>query len=406
MSAIHALAQLLPEHVAKRLRSFPRLAVEWGAPPRWFGYRHVVRETVPEHMARRGVTAGQYETVHPESVAANPLPRNVSRRSDLPNDPGWWGYSYHDVPGRVSGETFVARVQDALVTWYQDPDRGGDFYPAILANDGRALDLREIRFRAKHAEALRQAGPPVRLDRATWFAERVYDNHSHWLTAHLPKLLLLRERGELGTVLLPPLRTESIDRSLRMLGLDPEAFPSFQMDRPLFVAELTVVGTDRFRPELLRKVRAAYSGDLPTPKRRIYVSRARASRRRLLNEEEVWPLFEGKGFERVFMEDLPFEQQVTLMQETAVLAAPHGAGLTNMLFCSEGARVVEIADLSFPNPNFYALASGLGLPYWIVRAESVGEQHPLERDMVVSKEAIQDVLLTVLHGLPSPSKGE
>lgn len=399
MISIAPIAQILPAAAVRLLRKIRRKAIQLGAPPKWFGYRGIVRETVPDYFAGGG--AGRYETVHSESVARNPLPQNVADRAELPDDAGWWGYSFRDVPERASGETFVATVPDALVTWYRDPDQGDDFYPAILSGDGRGLDLREIRFRPKHAGALRHSGPPVRLDRATWFAERVYDNHSHWLTAHLPKLLLLKERGELDPVLLPPERTAAIDGSLRMLGLDPDAFPTFGMGRPLRIGELTVVGSDRFRPELLRKVPAAYADPAARPHRRVYVSRARAGRRRLVNESEVWPLFERRGFERVFMEDLPFEGQVRLMQETAVLAAPHGAGLTNMMFCAEGTRVVEIADLGFPNPNFYAVAAALGHPYWIVRAESVGEGHPLEKDLRVAPNAVEAILPSVLEGLPA-----
>ena len=384
-------------------RRFGRNAVRRGVSPSVFGHRFVERETIPDHFARRGPDAGRYETAHPEAVAHNPLPQNVTDRGALPADRGWWGYSFYDVPERTSGETFVVTIRDALVTWYRDEDQGGDFFPAIMSSDGRGLDLREIRFRWKHGRALRQSGPPVRVERATWFAERVYDNHSHWLTAHLPKLLLLKKRGELADVLLPPERTETIDGSLRMLGLDPEAFPTFDLSHPLRVGELTIIGSDRFRPELLQSVREAFADPEAVPTRRIYISRARAARRRLLNEDEVWPLFEARGFERVFMEDLPFEEQVRLMQETAVLAAPHGAGLTNMIFCAEGTRVVEIADLGFPNPNFYAIAAALGLPYWIVEAASVGEGHPLEKDLEVDPDALPPVLDAVVEAAPPTS---
>ena len=92
------------------------------------------------------------------------------------------------------------------------------------------------------------------------------------------------------------------------------------------------------------------------------------------------------------MEEYDFEAQVRLMQQTAVLFAPHGAGLTNMMFCPEGADIVEIADLDFPNPNFYALASAMGHRYWLIPAEGVGGGHPLEKDMTVGPEKIARVL--------------
>ncbi|WP_166259507.1 glycosyltransferase family 61 protein [Marinobacter salicampi] len=370
-------------------------SVKRGAPPRWFGYRGVIRESVPEYFGRHSgdTTAGHYETVHPEAVASNPLPDNFSSPDELPDDRGWWGYSFRDVPHRISGETFMATVPDCLITWYRNPEQENDFYPAILNRDSRAFDMREVRFRPMHAETLRQSPEPARLKRATWFIERVYHNHSHWLTAHLPKLLLLREKGMLDQVILPPERSAAIDGCLRMLGLKPEQFQTYDPARPLFVEELTIMGTDRFRPELLRMVPQAFGiNEAVKPHRKVFISRLHAARRRLVNEEEIWALLEPQGFERVLMENMTFEDQVRLMSETAVLVAPHGAGLTNMLFCPEGAHIVEIADLSFPNPNFYALASALGHRYSLARAESLGDVHPLEKDLKVDPSRVTEIL--------------
>ncbi len=375
----------------------PALAasVERGLPARWAGYRWIRHETVAAHFRRRGpaYAAGRYETVHPMAMARNPLPCNVPSSAMLPADAGWWGYSFRDVPARTSAETFIATIPDALVTWYRDPTRGGDFYPAIVTDDGRALDLREMRFRPGHGAVLRQAAAPAHRAKATWIIERVYDNHAHWLTAHLPKLLLLRERGRLADVLLPPERTPAIDNSLRMLGLAPERFATFDPSRPLRVGELTILGTDRFRPELLRLIPRAFGvPDAPAPRRKVFISRTGAARRRLANEDEIWPLLAAAGFERVRMEELGFAAQVELMQQTAVLCGPHGAGLTNMLFCPPGAHIVEIADPGFPNPNFYAIAAALGHRYWILPASSLGEARPLDRDLAIDPALVRETL--------------
>jgi hypothetical protein len=387
----HALHRHLRAAVATALAA----AVERGVPPGWTGWRWIRHETVHAHFRRRGAAfaADRYETVHPEAVAHNPLPRNIGTPALLPADPGWWGYSFRDVPARTSGETFIATIADARVAWYRDPARGGDFHPAIVTDDGRSLDLREIRFRPGHGAVLRGAGPPARLRKATWIIERVYDNHSHWLTAHLPKLLLLRDRGELADMQLPPQRTAAIDSSLRMLGLPPEQFATFDPARPLRVGELTILGTDRFRPELLRLIPRAFGVlDAPAPWRRVFISRAGASRRRLANEDELWPLLAAAGFERVRMEALAFEEQVALMRQTSVLCGPHGAGLTNMLFCPPGAHIVEIADPGFPNPNFYALAAALGHDYWILPATSHGDTRPLDRDLSIDPALLRQTL--------------
>jgi capsular polysaccharide biosynthesis protein len=345
---------------------------------------------VQDYLAR-GIAGSACRVIHPESTAENPLPRNVAAIEQLPDDRGWWGYSFRDVPSRRSGETVIATIPDCRVVWYRDSAKACDFYPAIVTGSGTALDMRELRFRPAHAAALRQR--PARIARATWIIERVYHNHSHWLTAHLPKLLLLRELGELDGVVLPRERTPVIDGSLHAIGLSPDDFRQFEPDQFLQVDELVVVATDRFRPELLRRVPEAFGVATDAAGGgRVFVSRARASRRRLLNEEAVWPLLREAGFERVCLEELSFAEQVALMRRTAVMVAPHGAGLTNMLFCPPGAHVVEIADLSFPNPNFYALASALNHHYWLVAGEGLGECHPLEKDLRVAPGRLQEVL--------------
>jgi hypothetical protein len=370
-------------------RRVAQAGVERGVPPSWFGHRWVREESLAEHLSRTGRRS---ELVHPATVFTNPLPCNIKERDALPADRGWWGYSMRDVPARPSPPTLIGTLEDVRILPFTEPEDPEYFRPAILTRDGRSLEMREVSFRPMHTERLRAARPSVRRERATWVLERVYDNHSHWLTAHLPKFVLLRDRGMLGDVLLPPRRTAVMDASLRRLGLNPDTFPTFEADRPLDVEHLTVLSTDRFRPELLRPVREAFGAPVSTLHRRVFISRAKATRRRLLNEGDVWPLLNAAGFERVFMEELSFEEQVALMSETSVLFAPHGAGLTNMMFCPPGTHVVEIADLSFPNPNFYALAAAMDHRYWLIPADGVGDVHPLEKDLRVDPGAVADVL--------------
>jgi len=356
--------------------------VSRGVPPSLFGYRYFERETVAEYFSRHpDQRERRYEVLKAEAVAHNPLPRNIMTRQELPANAGWWGYSFFDVPERRSGETFLARFKDCKVSWYGEPDLGEDFFPALIHGGNRALDLREIRFRPGHSRLLRQSKGAVRHSDAVWFIERVYHNHSHWLTAHLPKLLLLRKHGLISRALLPKVRTQVIDQSLEMIGLVPEEFLLFDFSKPLEVEELTVLGTDRFAPHLLRSVPPAFGVPETAGSRRIFISRSQAKRRKLVNEDDIRPKMEADGFEFVCMENLSFIEQIELMKETRVLFGSHGAGLTNMMFCPPESHIVEIADPSFPNPNFYALASALGHHYWLLPARAHGSVHPLEKDL-------------------------
>lgn len=369
--------------------------------PSLFNYRWIEKETVHEYIARRKGSVPDliYETIQKKKRENNPLPCNIESRDELPNDRGWWGYSFWDVPARTSGETFMATLPDCRVVPCINPN-DNQFWVTILNQDQRSLEMDQITLRPWNMDVLRSVNRPDEVDKATWFLERVFRNHSHWLTSHLPKLILLKERDQLENVIFPPpeLRTPVIDRSFEILDIDPDKYRTFDYTRPLKVRELTVVETDRFRPELLQSVRKTFCTppENKTPHRRLYISRAKAERRLLLNEKEIWPILEKLGFEKVFMEDLDFIDQITAMQQAEIVLAPHGAAITNVIFCQQGTHVVEIADLSFPNPNFYALASAMGHHYWILNAEGLGEMHPLEKDLRINPSEVQATVERVL----------
>ncbi|GFE64894.1 hypothetical protein KIN_19680 [Litoreibacter roseus] len=268
-----------------------------------------------------------------------------------------------------------------------------DFSPAIMDPTGQSLDLREIRYRPFHA-ALAARPPDLVMDHAVWIAERVFDNHSHWLSAHLPKLVLLKDRGQLTDLVLPEKRPQTVDDSLRMLSIDPEDCAVLPLNAVLYAKTLTLVENDRFDPALLNATRAALA-PTRTPTRRIFISRKAAKGRKLIEEEQLMPVLTEAGFETVVMEHLNFAEQIDLMSETAVLLAPHGAGLTNMLFCPIGTRVIEMADPAYPNPNFYAMAAALGLPYALIAAKGVGAAHPLEQDLSVDPAEVARVLALI-----------
>ena len=376
-----------------------RKSIRMGIPPKWFNYRWIEKETVHQYLDRKQNSKlnESYKTIHETEVVKNPLPCNIEDRDDLPRDRGWWGYSFRDVPNRTSGDTFMATLPDCKVIPCLNPE-DDQFWVSILNSDDRSLELDQISYRSWHGDVLRSSSGFDKTAEATWFLERVYRNHSHWITSHLPKLILLKERNELENIVLPPkhLRTPVINSSLEMMGINPEEFRTFDESRPLQVKKLTVLENDRFRPELLKSVRKAFCIGNPAPShRRIYISREKAERRKLVNGDKVWSCLEKMGFEKIYMEDLSFSDQILLMQQASVVVAPHGAAITNVIFCQPGTHVVEIADLSFPNPNFYALSSAMGHHYWILDAEGIGDVHPLKKDLYIDPSEVKNTVLKI-----------
>lgn len=120
------------------------------------------------------------------------------------------------------------------------------------------------------------------------------------------------------------------------------------------------------------------------PPKRIYISRAQAKSRRIVNEEEVMASLAAYGFERYVLEELSFRDQVRLFQQAEAVVAPHGAGLANILF-SERLTVLEIFGDSV-NPCYYTLASVLGYRYGFMQA--ITEDSDLRVDLDKMKRVL------------------
>ena len=108
------------------------------------------------------------------------------------------------------------------------------------------------------------------------------------------------------------------------------------------------------------------------PGRKIYISRRNAGRRRILNDAELESMLTARGFEMVTLGSQSIYEQARIFAEADVIVAQHGAALTNLLYASPGAKVVEI----FPFPghdeiHYRKICPVLGLDYH--RAEQIPE---------------------------------
>lgn len=109
---------------------------------------------------------------------------------------------------------------------------------------------------------------------------------------------------------------------------------------------------------------------------RIYVSRVDSNFRRLLNEVDVIrDLVSSRGFVAMNMRNVPPALQMALFSNAHTIVAPHGAGLTNLVFrgTSEMRTVLELQPHSYQNPCFKVISAALGDPHMAV----VGSDSPM-----------------------------
>ncbi len=99
------------------------------------------------------------------------------------------------------------------------------------------------------------------------------------------------------------------------------------------------------------------------PHRRLYINRSDARKRSIRNEAEIWPSFERRGFESIAAGKLPFRDQVSLFAEAELIAGPHGAGFSNLLFAPHSAKVLEISNVERAKSVYFLLTKAMGQQY-------------------------------------------
>jgi len=145
-----------------------------------------------------------------------------------------------------------------------------------------------------------------------------------------------------------------------------------------------------------------YEGANPS---RVYINRR--DERRLKNEKEVQNLLRANGFDIVTLEDLTLDQQVQLFAYADLIVGFHGAGLTNLLFCEKGTRVLEIVDIDLVHPSYL---DGIVIPgrkavrtYFHVAAHMKGllyssiESHRYVLNLQLLKKTIESLIQESKH---------
>jgi len=102
--------------------------------------------------------------------------------------------------------------------------------------------------------------------------------------------------------------------------------------------------------------------DTTSKNNRIYISRANAIKRRVTNEKALMNMLSDYGFERHLLENNSIESNALLFDHADFVIGPHGAGLTDLIFCQEDTNVIELYASKY-NRAYKNISDVMGLNY-------------------------------------------
>lgn len=193
-----------------------------------------------------------------------------------------------------------------------------------------------------------------------------HGNISHFLSDLLPRIQLVHDTGMRADAWLVHRSTAAWAREgLTLAGLTVGEIVEIEPDELVTAATLVVPSPSGFAPRTAPwACRAAKRllGRLVRPgNARIWVSRADASRRHVLNEDDVVRALRSMGFESVTLTGLPLAEQVGLIAGASIVIGAHGAGLSPVIAAPPGGTLIEFFHPRAIHPEYWRLA---GLSGW------------------------------------------
>jgi hypothetical protein len=195
-----------------------------------------------------------------------------------------------------------------------------------------------------------------------------------------------------------PLHNKPYERQyLSLLGLGEDAvLDTREPIEPRSIIISNLQSSNRMlTPTRLASLRDAFVGEIQPPagKRRMYLSR-KGWKRHVLNENEVRRVVSSYGLEIIESMPTSVEEQIQLFSEASLIVAPHGAALTNLVWCSPGTHVIELFTRSYVMDMYSRISHVLGLRHTYLVDDAREPHHwtNLHKDMVVDIPSLDSAL--------------
>jgi capsular polysaccharide biosynthesis protein len=236
--------------------------------------------------------------------------------------------------------------------------------------------------------------------------DRWSKGYYHWMSDVLPRLYSVRDDIPRSTLMIPDdFAEEFIISSLKAFSFE-STFPIPRFSR-VKVAHCIVPGrvapTGNYNETVIQGVRNLLLHYFRDAKNqfgdRIYISRAKAKRRKIVNESEVTDVLRQNGFQIVFLEDHSLSEQIGICRNTKYLVSNHGAGLTNMIFMDAGASVLEFRKFGDDHDLcYFSLASAVKLRYfYLFGTPDSPEKNVQQANLYVPIDRLKNCLADMLR---------
>lgn len=225
------------------------------------------------------------------------------------------------------------------------------------------------------------------------------ESNFHWFIDCLSRIYLLKDYFKNEITILVPKKIKKFQMETLKFCIPKnwnifiiEDNQVYQLDKYIFPSFLSthLSGYLDFRviEFMSNKIKEGYKIKKKMYKENIFISRNKANKRKILNENKLHDILRKYNFKIVFSEDLQYKEQVELFYNSKIIISAHGAGLTNILF-SEKATVIELQPISDVRSHYCLMSLALNHNYHPIYLETEDNLKKNPNMIVTNKNVLE-----------------
>jgi hypothetical protein len=326
------------------------------------GVYNNTRDWVEEFVSDKKKINDYYQTIYPEHKLNLKLPKGIE---DIPHQS--FNTEYY---GEFSKE-FVALIPGGRI-W-------GSHGSVISPNNKLLWDVSmewNGEIPSNHSIFMQEKMPDIQYLNETVAVVSFVGcpGFYHWMMDLLPRFHLLKKSGyKIDKYVVNNMTSPVHLESLLALGIPKEKIIETHEGLHLKAKNVVVTsiphrtGYPKWATDFLNKNLFHSNKNKKYSKRtyeRVFISREDAQFRNVINETEVLEFLSQYNFKKVTLSTKTLEEQAAIFREAKIVVAPHGAGLSNLVFSRSNTKVIEFYSEQYVAPVFWLISNHRGQDYY------------------------------------------
>jgi len=198
----------------------------------------------------------------------------------------------------------------------------------------------------------------------------VFENYFNWTLRYASRIAMFQALQQPCRIAVPAPRKRYVTETLEFMGVPQELVE--YLDGPVAFDRLIVMSPFAFGRYEISPLITQTLREHPRvtelwrqPRRPLYVPRRNVSMRQVVNEAAVEAALTRIGFEIFDNAEHSVREQARAFRDASIVVSPHGAGLSNIVYCDLGTPVVELVPEGYDQgvTSYRSLADLFGLRY-------------------------------------------